>query len=182
MVHGWRWDKILGTWMQVRQDTNGSKIHIMIPGWVSDWIWMDTICSFRDPREDETWPGWRWDAYIETWDELRSGWMWDVNITPGLYNLDPPPSRWQITSIKVPKLHLSSTQYPYQSHPDLISLHVLPHLHLGSCLNSIHVSSDLIMVTPPSISRLTCILVLTFTSHLHQGWVSPPSSSHNARH
>ena len=70
MVHGWRWDKILETWMQVMQDMNGSKTHIMIHGWVSDWTWMDTICSFRDPREGETWPGWRWNAYIETCIEM----------------------------------------------------------------------------------------------------------------
>ena len=49
MVHGCRWDKILGTWMQVRQDMNGSKTHIMIPGWVSDWTWMYTICNFSGP-------------------------------------------------------------------------------------------------------------------------------------
>ena len=59
-----------GTWMQVRQDMNGSKTHIMIPGWVSDWTWMDTRCSFRDPHEGEMWPGWRWDAYIETCIEM----------------------------------------------------------------------------------------------------------------
>ena len=51
---GWRWDKLLGTWMQVRQDMHRSKTHIMIPGWVSDWTWMDTRCSFRDPHEGET--------------------------------------------------------------------------------------------------------------------------------
>ena len=79
--HGCRWGR---TWMEVPVT---HMTHIMIPGWVSDWTWMNTRCSFRDPHEGETWPGWRW----------------DVHITPGLYNLDPPPSRWQITSIKVPK-------------------------------------------------------------------------------
>ena len=57
--HGCRWGR---TWMDVR--------HIMIPGWVSDWTWMDKRCSFRDLHEGETWPGWRWDAYIETCIEM----------------------------------------------------------------------------------------------------------------
>ena len=97
-------ETIIMRWMQVRQDMTGSKTHIMIPGclrldldghemqfsgpaWRWDMTWMEVRCIY-------------WDLH---WDELRPGWMWDVNITPGLYNLDQPPSRWQITSIKVPK-------------------------------------------------------------------------------
>ena len=128
-LHGWRWDNTHGTWMQVRQDKwdlNVAKILLSRFVWNWDVTWMEVRRIYRDLH----------------WDELRPGWMWDVNITPGLYNLDLPPSRWQVTFIKVPKLHLSSTQYPYQCHPGLISLQVLSHLHLGSRLNSIHVSSD----------------------------------------
>ena len=124
---GWRWDANLCTLMEVRWYTDGVYTSILGFGFLWDVTWMEVRRIYRDLH----------------WDELRPGWMWDINIKPGLYNLDPPPSRWQITSIKVPKLHLSSTQYPYQCHPGLISLQVLSHIHLGSCLNSKHVSSDL---------------------------------------
>ena len=43
-----------GAWMQVRQDMNGSKTHVMIPGWVLDWTWMGKRCSFQEPHEGET--------------------------------------------------------------------------------------------------------------------------------
>ena len=126
-----------GAWMQVRQDTH-SKTHIMIPGWVSDWIWMDTRGSFQDPQEGETWPGWRWDTNIETCIEMSS----DLNgcetlilhqvsiISTHLHPGDKSPlSKFQ-NSISVP-LSMPSG-----------SLQVLSHIHLGSCLNSIHLSPD----------------------------------------
>ena len=79
--HGWMWNGAWrgggggggGAWMQVRQDMNGSKTHVMIPGWVLDWTWMGKRCSFQEPHEGETWPGWRWDTYIETCIELSCG-------------------------------------------------------------------------------------------------------------
>ena len=134
----------------VRWDLDWVETHILRPGYVAvelGWSWGAILLTWMDVCVCVcvcVWGGGGGgggggDLH---WDELRPGWMWDVNITPGLYNLDPPPSRWQITSIKVPKLHLSSTQYPCQCHPGLMSLQVLSHIHLGSCLNSKHVSSD----------------------------------------
>ena len=143
--------KNFGTWMDVKWCMEGgggmdageagqewSKTHIMIPGWVSDWIWMDTRGSFQDPQEGETWPGWRWDTNIETCIEMSS----DLNgcetlilhqvsiISTHLHPGDKSPlSKFQ-NSISVPISMPSG------------SLQVLSHIHLGSCLNSIHVSPD----------------------------------------
>ena len=153
---GLGWDTHLETWIcsggtrmelrsnsldldtQVRQDMNGSKTHIMIPGWVSDWTWMDTRCSFRDPHEGETWPGWRWDAYIETCIEmscnldgcetliLRQVSIISTHHHPGNKSL---LSKFQNSISVPPSTHINAIQ-------------VLSHIHLGSCFNSIHVSSD----------------------------------------
>ena len=127
-----------GTWTQVGQDMNGSKTHIMIPGWVSDWTWMDKRCSFRDPHEGETWPGWRWDAYIENCIEmscdldgcetliLRQVSIISTHHHPGDKSL---LSKFQNSISVPPSTHINAIQ-------------VLSHIHLGSCLNAIHVSSD----------------------------------------
>ena len=149
MVNGWRWDKILATWMQVRQDLNGSKTHIMRPGWVSDWTWMDTRCSFWDPHEGETWPGWRWDANIETWIEVSCN-IDGCEILIS-HQVSIISSHFHPGDISPLKLHRSSTLFPSQCHPGLIP------------------QGPEIIISPPSRSRLTCILVPIFAPHFHQG-------------
>ena len=133
--HGCRWCR---TWMEVK--------HIMRPGWVSDWTWMDTRCSFLDPHEGETWPEW----------------MWDVNLTPGLHNLVPPPSRWHIASIKVPKLHLSSILFPSQCHPGLIP-------------SKSYLTRIWVLVSTLYTYHLISIKVPRLSSLLHPCHVSPAS-------
>ena len=94
-----------GAWMQVRQDMNGSKTHVMIPGWVFrldlDGQEMQFFRSRMKVRRDldggETHISRPALSWVAVWMDVR------VNITPGLYDLDPTPSRWQITSVKVPK-------------------------------------------------------------------------------
>ena len=106
-------------WMQVRQDMNGSKTHVMIPGWVSDWTWMDKRCSFQDPHESEMWPGWRWDIYIETCIELscdrdgcetlisRQVSMISTHLHPGDKS---PLSKFQNSISVPPSTHINAIQ------------------------------------------------------------------------
>ena len=108
-----------GAWMQVRQEWNGSKTHVMIPGWVSDWTWMGKRCSFQEPHEGETWPGWRWDTYIETCIELscdldgcetiisRQVSMISTHLHPGDKS---PLSKFQNSISVPPSTHINAIQ------------------------------------------------------------------------
>ena len=152
-----------GAWMQVRQDMNGSKTHIMIPG-----------CLRLDLDGHEmqfSGPAWRWDmTWMEVrriywdlhWDELRPGWMWDVNIMPGLYNLDQPPSRWQITSIKVP----NSISVPPSTHINAIQV---------SSLSKSYLTYICVLVPTLYTYHLIFIMVPRLSSLLHPFHVSPAS-------
>ena len=185
MVHGWRWDKILGTWMQVRQDLNGSKTRIMKPGWISDWTWMDTRCSFWYPHEDEgeTWPGWRWDANIETWIEVSCDMDGcEILISPQVSIISSHLHPGDISPLK---LHRNSILFPSQCHPGLIP----PYL---TCIWVLVSTLYTRIIWFPSRSRNYHLASIQVTSHLHPStdirsslpsrWVSPPSSSHNARY
>ena len=155
-LHGWKWDNTHGTWMQVRQDMNGSKTHIMIHGWVSDWTWVDTICSFRDPREGETWPGWRWDAYIETCIEMscdldrceiiisRQVSIISTHVHPGdksplskLQNCISVPLSTHINAIQVSSLSKSYLTYIWVLVSTLYTYHLI---WLSSPLHPFHIS------------------------------------------
>ena len=162
--HWWMWNGAWrgeGAWMQVRQDMNGSKTHIMIPGWDSDWTWMDTRCSFRDPQEDETWPGWRWDAYIETCIEMSCDLdgcetlishqvsIISTNLHPGDKSLlskfqnsiSVPPST-HINAIQVSSLSKSYLTYICVLVPTLYTYHLIFIMvpRLSSLLHPFHVS------------------------------------------
>ena len=150
-----------GAWMQVRQDINGSKTHIMIPGWVSDWTWMDTRYSFRDPYEGETWPGWRWDSYIETCIEMSCDLdgcetlishqvsIISTNLHPGDKSLlskfqnsiSVPPST-HINAIQVSSLSKSYLTYICVLVPTLYTYHLIFIMvpRLSSLLHPFHVS------------------------------------------
>ena len=153
-----------GTGMQVRQDMNGSKTHIMIPGWVSDWTWMNTRCSFRDPHEGETWPGWRWDAYIETCIEMscdldgcetlisRQVSIISTHLHPGDKS---PLSKFQNSISVPPSTHINAIQVSSLSKSYLTYIWVLV-----STLYTYH----LIFIMVPRLSSL-----------LHPFHVSPPS-------
>ena len=167
--HGWMWNGAWrgggggggGAWMQVRQDMNGSKTHIMIPGWVSDWTWMDTRCSFRDPHEGEIWPGWRWDAYIETCIEMSCDLdgcetliscqvsIISTHLHPGdksllskfQNNISDPPST-HINAIQVSSLSKSYLTYIWVLVSTLYTYHLIFIMvpRLSSLLHPFHVS------------------------------------------
>ena len=172
--HGWMWNGAWGAWMQVRQDMNGSKTHVMIPGWVSDWTWMDKRCSFQDPHEGETWPGWRWDTYIETCIELncdldgcetlisRHISMISTHLHPGDKS---PLSKFQNSISVPPSTHINAIQVLSLSKSYLTYIWVLV-----STLYTYH----LIFIMVPRLSSL----LHPFTSHLHPSTdirFSPPS-------
>ena len=149
--HGCRWGR---TWMEVR--------HIMIPGWVSDWTWMDTRCSFRDLHEGETWPGWRWEAYIETCFEMscdldgcetlisRQVSIFSTHLNPGDKSL---LSKFQNSISVSPSTHINAIQVSSLSKSYLTYIWVLVstlytyHLifimvpRLSSLLHPFHVST-----------------------------------------
>ena len=160
--HGCRWGR---TWMEVR--------HIMRPGWVSNWTWMDTRCSFWDPHEGETWPGWRWDANIETW----------IEVSCDLGGCEMLISR-QVSII--PSHFHSGDISPLSKFQNCISVPSCSHINVSQ-------------VSSPSKSYLTCIWVLVSTlymyhlisikvprlsplspSHLHPGLVSSASRSQDS--
>ena len=144
-IHGWRWGNILRLWIQVGLDQDGGEIYILKPGWVWDGVSMDLKYNCWYLAGGETSPGWRWDANIETWIEVSCDLdgcqvLTLLRVAMISFRLHPddksPPSKSQ-------SLHPSSIQFQSQCHPGIIPLHVLSHQHLGSCLSSIHVSSDL---------------------------------------
>ena len=143
--------------MGFRLDLDGHKMQFSGPAWRWDVTWMEVRRIYRDLH----------------WDELRPGWMWDVNIMPGLYNLDPPPSRWQITSIKVPKIasqfHPVPISMPFRSH-----LFPSPISHTSGFLSQLY--TRIIWFSSWSLDyRLSSI---HFTSHRHPSTdirFSPPS-------
>ena len=75
--HGWRWDAIIKTWVEVRHDVDGGG------------------CNNKKLNGGEPGHGWRWDAHPETWMGLRwgmagiemqqdgvegrLGWIWNAN-------------------------------------------------------------------------------------------------------
>ena len=87
--HGWRWDAIIKTWVEVRhdvdgtiknwmevsQDVDGGETPIQRPGWGWDGAWVELRCNRIGLRGDlEGYemlimgPGWRWDVI---WMEFR---------------------------------------------------------------------------------------------------------------
>ena len=164
MVHGWRWDKILGTRTQVRQDMNGSQTRIMIPDWVSDCTSMDMRCSFKDPHEGETWPGWGWDAYIETWIEMSC----DLDGCETLIS----------RQVSIISTHLHpGNKSPLSKFQNFISVPPCSHI------NAIQVSSPSksyltyiwVLVSPLYTYHLISIKVPRLSSFLHPCHVSPAS-------
>ena len=159
--NGWMWDANIMAWLQVRQDMNGSKTHVMIPGWVSDWTWMGKRCSFQEPHEGETWPGWRWDTNIETCIELscdldgcetlisRQVSMISTHLHPGdksplskfQNSISVPPST-HINAIQVLSLSKSYLTYIWVLVSTLYTYHLIFIMvpRLSSLLQPFHVS------------------------------------------
>ena len=174
--NGWMWDANImawlqhelnnyGTWMDVKRcmegGMNGSKTHVMIPGWVLDWTWMGKRCSFQEPHEGETWPGWRWDTYIETCIELscdldgcetlisRQVSMISTHLHPGdksplskfQNSISVPPST-HINAIQVLSLSKSYLTYIWVLVSTLYTYHLIFIMvpRLSSLLQPFHVS------------------------------------------
>ena len=142
---GWRWDVHPETWMGLRWCPYGSEIQLLGPGWGWDVTWMEVRCKYRDLD----------------WGELLPGWMPEIYLTPCRDDFIPPPSRWQIASIKVPII--ASQLYS-------VPISMPPRYYLPPC--PISPASRFLSQFYPCIYHLTSIKVPKLSSLLHPCRVS----------